>query len=71
MQYNMFTEAGNARVAKLVETARDLAGVDGPVNATEQAWNWLLNELDALARDPAFEEATDTAVREACYDRFI
>ena len=71
MQYNMFTEAGNAQVAKLVETARDLAGVDGPYNPTEQAWNWLLNELDALARDPAYEEATDTAVREACYDRFI
>jgi len=71
MQYGMFTEAGNARVAKLVETARDLAGVDGPVNATEQAWNWLLNELEALGNDPAFEEATDTAVREACYDRFI
>ncbi len=71
MQYNMFTDAGNAKVAKLVETARDLAGVDGPYNATEQAWNWLLNELDALARDPATEEAADTAVREACYDRFI
>ena len=69
--FNMFTDTGNAKVAKLVETARDLAGVDGPDNATEQAWNWLLNELEALARDPAFEEATDTAVREACYDRFI
>lgn len=71
MQYNMFTKEGDAKVAKLVETARDLAGVDGPENAVEQAWNWLLNELDALARDPAFEEATDTAVREAAYDRFI
>jgi len=69
--FNMFTDTGNAKVAKLVETARDLAGVDGPDNATEQAWNWLLNELEALARDPAFEEATDTAVREAAYDRFI
>ena len=71
MQYNMFTDAGNDRVAALVETARELAGVDGPHNPVEQAWNWLLNELDALARDPAFEEATDTAVREAAYDRFI
>ena len=69
--YNMFTEEGNTKVAALVETARDLAGVDGPYNATEQAWNWLLNELDALARDPAYEEATDTAVRQAAYDRFI
>ena len=71
MQYNMFTQQGNDKVAALVNTARQLADVDGPYNATEQAWNWLLNELDALARDPAFEEATDTAVREACYDRFI
>lgn len=71
MQYNMFTQAGDDKVARLVETARELAGVDGPDRAVEQAWNWLLNELDALARDPAFEEATDTAVREACYDRFI
>ena len=71
MQYNMFTDAGNAKVAALVETARELAGVDGPDNAIEQAWNWLQNELAALARDPAYEEATDTAVREAAYDRFI
>jgi len=69
--YNMFTEEGNTKVAALVAQARQFADVDGPYNATEQAWNWLLNELDALARNPAFEEATDTAVREACYDRFI
>jgi hypothetical protein len=69
--FNMFTDTGNAKVAKLVETARDLAGVDGPDNATEQAWNWLLNELDRLAEVTGYEEATDTAVREACYDRFI
>ena len=71
MQYNMFTEEGNARVAALVETARGLAYIDGPHNPVEQAWNWLLNELDALARNPAYAEATDTAVREAAYDRFI
>ena len=69
--YNMFTQQGNDKVAALVAQARQLADVDGPHNAVEQAWNWLLNELDALARDPAYEEATDTAVREACYDRFI
>ena len=69
--YNMFTQQGNDKVAALVAQARQLADVDGPINPTEQAWNWLLNELDALARDPAYEEATDTAVREAAYDRFI
>ena len=69
--YAMFTPEGNAQVHKLVETARQYADLDGPHNPVEQAWNWLLTELDALARDPAFEEATDTAVREAAYDRFI
>ena len=71
MQYGMFTKEGDAAVHQLVQQAREYANVDGPINPVEQAWNWLLNELDALARDPAFEEATDTAVREACYDRFI
>lgn len=71
MQYNMFTKQGDLAVHKLVCEARELAGLDGPHNPLEQAWNWLLNELEALARDPAFEEATDTAVREAAYDRFI
>jgi len=69
--YNMFTEEGNTKVAALVAQAREYANVDGPHNPVELAWNWLLNELEALGEDPAFEEATDTAVREACYDRFI
>jgi hypothetical protein len=67
----MFTESGNEIVGELVEQARELASVDGPHNPVEQAWNWLLNELDRLAEDPAYEEATDTAVREACYDAII
>ena len=69
--YNMFTDLGNARVAALVLQAREYSDVDGPVNPVEQAWNWLLNELDALSDQSGFEEAADTAVREACYDRFI
>ena len=71
MKYGMFSKEGDAKVHALVEQAREYAGVDGPINPVEQAWNWLLNELEALAHDPAFEEATDTAVREAAYDRFI
>ena len=69
--YNMFTKQGDAAVHALVEQARELAGLDGPHNPVEQAWNWLLNELDALGEQAGFEEATDTAVREAAYDRFI
>ena len=71
MQYNMFTKQGDAAVHKLVCEARELAGIDGPHNAVEQAWNWLVNELDALAELEGCEEAADTAVREAAYDRFI
>jgi len=69
--YAMFTPEGNAAVHKLVEQARAYADLDGPVNPVEQAWNWLLNELDALGEQAGTEEATDTAVRDACYDRFI
>ena len=69
--YAMFTKQGNAAVHKLVCEARELAGLDGPINPVEQAWNWLVNELIALGKQPGFEEATDTAVREACYDAII
>ena len=71
MQYGMFSKEGDAAVHQLVLQAREYANVDGPQNPVELAWNWLLNELEVLGNDPAFEEATDTAVREACYDRFI
>ena len=71
MQYGMFTKEGDAAVHQLVQQAREYASVDGPQNPVEQAWNWLMNELAALGNNPAFEEATDTAVREACYDRFF
>ena len=71
MQYGMFTKQGDAAVHKLVCEARELASIDGPHNPVEQAWNWLLNELDALGELEGCEEATDTAVREAAYDRFI
>ena len=71
MQYGMFTKQGDAAVHKLVCEARELASIDGPHNPVEQAWNWLLNELDALGELEGCEEATDTAVREAAYNRFI
>ena len=40
--YGMFTKQGNAAVHALVEQAREYAGVDGPINPVEQAWNWLV-----------------------------
>ena len=69
--YHMFSKQGNAAVAKIVDTARELAGLDGPHNALEAAWNWAVNELEALGRLEGCEEATDTAVREAVYDAII
>ena len=69
--YNMFTEEGNTKVAALVAQARQYADVDGPQNPTELAWNWCLRELEKLGAAEGFEEATDTAVREAVYDFII
>lgn len=66
--FNMFTEAGNAAVARIVNRAHQLtdAGYD-----IETVWNNTLNELEALATKAGFEEADDTAVREAVYDSVI
>ena len=69
--YNMFTKEGDEAVHKIVTEAQALAGVDGPSNAVEQAWNWALGELDALGRFKATEEATDTAVREAVREAIV
>ena len=69
--YNMFTQQGNEKVALLVAQARELADLAEEMPMMEQAWNWLVNELDALSEQKGFEEAADTAVREAAYDRFI
>lgn len=68
--YGMFSYAGNCAVDEIVREARELADIDGPVNPLEQACRWMMNELEVLARDH-FEEATDTAVREAVYAEFI
>jgi hypothetical protein len=69
--FEMFTAEGNTRVNSLLEEAVSFVSVDGPHNPVESAWNWLLNELDALGEQPGFEEATDTAVREACWEQFV
>ena len=69
--YAMFTKEGNEAVHKIVTEALVLAGVDGPSNAVEQAWNWALGELDAISRLEGTEEATDTAVREAVREAIV
>lgn len=67
--YQMFTEEGNAAVAKIVDAAIELHEVSE--YGLETVWNWACGELAALARKESFAEADDTAVREAVYNAII
>ena len=68
--FGMFTVAGNCAVAEVVREARELATVDGPANPVQQAISYMLTELEYLGKEH-FEEATDTAVREAALVEFF
>jgi hypothetical protein len=70
-RFEMFTDEGGALVSRIASAARDLAGVDGPQNPTELALQWAERELDKLSRAEGFEEATDTAVREAVFSHVL
>jgi len=59
--YEMFTKEGEDKVAKIVDEACGLF----PAHMEYQRVGYALNWLKDLARYPGFEEATDTAVREA------
>ena len=65
--FAMFTTEGNQLVARIAEAGRELAGVDGPQNPTELAVQWAFRELARLGSAEGYEEAEDTAVREAVY----
>ena len=56
--YDMFSDAGDAAVHELVETAQRLA------------WTWpeALFQLEVLRRKPGCEEATAIAVRGSVYN---
>lgn len=56
--YGMFTDAGNSAVDSIVEMARK----------HQLSWPAVRAMLSALALEEAYEEATDTAVREAVYE---
>jgi hypothetical protein len=56
-EYSMFTDQGNLAVAALVNYAR-VAGL---------TWPETCGCLESLARNDAYTEATDTAVRECVY----
>ena len=55
--YGMFSEEGDKRVGAIVMSA--ILG--------KCPWRWVMNKLDHLELE--FEEATDTAVREAVWER--
>ena len=66
-RFEMFTLEGEALVSRIASAARELAGVDGPENPTTLALQWAERELEKLSHAEGFEEATDTAVREAVF----
>jgi hypothetical protein len=57
MTYGMFSADGNKRVHEIVEFARK----------KHMTWVCVCGLLTQLSRKAAFEEATDTAVRESVY----
>lgn len=65
--YEMFTAEGNDLVHRIVLAGQSLAKFD----PMERVWAWAQHELHKLSYAEGFEEATDTAVREAVYDRLV
>ena len=65
--YAMFTPEGNDLVHRIVLAGQALTKFD----PRERVWNWAEHELDKLSHAPGFEEASDTAVREAVYDAVV
>ena len=65
--YNMFTPEGNQLIDRIVVAANSMKEFEG----VERVWDWTLRELEKLAAADGFEEAEDTAVREAVYDAVV
>ena len=59
--YGMFTDAGNEAVHSIVEMA-------GRHNLS---WPTVHDMLEAISLEEAYEEATDTAVKEAVYRTLV
>ena len=56
--YGMYTDAGNSAVDSIVEMARK----------HQLSWPTVRAMLSSLALEEAYDEASDTAVREAVYE---
>ena len=65
--YNMFTPEGDLLVGNIVDQALDMVENEG----VERVWDWTVSKLEVIASARGFEEATDTAVREAVYDAVV
>ena len=61
MNYGMYTDAGNSAVDSIVEIARK----------HQLSWQTVYDMLEAISLEEAYEEATDTAVREAVYETLV
>ena len=59
--YGMYTDAGNSAVDSIVEMARK----------HQLSWPTVVGMLEAISLEEAYEEATDTAVKEAVYQTLI
>ena len=63
--FGMFTHAGESAVYGIIVAAEVAADMGMPEDEQIQ---FVLKSLERLAKQPDFEEATDTAVREAVFD---
>lgn len=57
-EFGMFTEQGDFEVYRIVDLAK----------RARLTWNQVSGLLQQLASDPAYEEATDTVVRERVWE---
>ena len=61
MNYGMYTDAGNLVIDSIVDLARK----------HQLSWQTVHDMLEAISLEEAYEEATDTAVREAVYETLV
>ena len=59
--YGMYTDAGNEAVHSIVEMA----------GRHHLSWHTVYDMLEAISLEEAYEEATDTAVKEAVYETLV
>ena len=65
LDFGMFTHAGESAVYGIIIAAEVAADMGMPEDEQIQ---FVLKSLERLAKQPGFEEATDTAVREAVFE---